>query len=337
MIAGAFAWLGTAISLVLFSAPGPALATPSDIARGRRRRRDRRRRQRPRRGAAPSAVSDSHRLRHAGVPGVRHRTSVSGARTTAGRITLRTPSRGARPILDWPAKALASIDRAALSPADRLNYDLFRRQVEERLEGRRFPWELMPVNQLGGIQQSVPQMLGEQMPASTEADYAAILSRLRGAPGAGRSDDRADEGRAPARRSHRRKSPCATFRLRPARSSSRIPRRARSSRPSGSMPASIPADRRDALKADAATVLTAQVVPAFRRFRDFLATEYVPHCRESLAATALPDGQAWYALCGRLLDDHAADAEADSRDRPRRGQDDPRRDGAGRALHWLRP
>jgi uncharacterized protein (DUF885 family) len=29
--------------------------------------------------------------------------------------------------------------------------------------------------------------------------------------------------------------------------------------------------------------------------RDFLAIEYVPHCRDTIAATALPDGQAWYA------------------------------------------
>jgi len=36
-------------------------------------------------------------------------------------------------------------------------------------------------------------------------------------------------------------------------------------------------------------------VPAFRRLHDFLATEYVPQCRDSIALTALPDGQAWYA------------------------------------------
>ena len=62
-----------------------------------------------------------------------------------------------------------------------------------------------------------------------------------------------------------------------------------------SMPAAIPADRREALKAKAARALTTQVVPAFRRLRDFLAGEYVPGCRDSLAMTALPDGRDWYA------------------------------------------
>jgi len=50
--------------------------------------------------------------------------------------------------LELPVKALATIDRTKLAPEDALNYDLFRRQVDAQLEGRRFPWELMPVTQL---------------------------------------------------------------------------------------------------------------------------------------------------------------------------------------------
>ncbi|MBI3544573.1 MAG: DUF885 family protein, partial [Deltaproteobacteria bacterium] len=58
--------------------------------------------------------------------------------------------------LEAPLKALKSIRRAALSSADKLNYDLFRRNAEEQLEGRRFPDELTPVHQLSGPQQLVP-------------------------------------------------------------------------------------------------------------------------------------------------------------------------------------
>ena len=42
--------------------------------------------------------------------------------------------------LDLPAKALASIDRAKLTPADRLNFDLFQRAIQDRRADRRFPW-----------------------------------------------------------------------------------------------------------------------------------------------------------------------------------------------------
>lgn len=195
---------------------------------------------------------------------------------------------------ELPAKALASIDRTALSPADRLSYDLFRRRVEERLEGRRFPWELMPINQLGGIQQSVAQMLGEQMPTASEADYEAIVSRLRATPAL------VDQTIALMKEGLRRgiTPPKITVRDIPAQTAALLvddPAKSPFLAAFRSMPAVIAADRRDALRADAAKVLSAQVVPAYRRLRDFLATDYVPHCRESLAATALPDGQAWYA------------------------------------------
>ena len=50
-----------------------------------------------------------------------------------------------------PLKVLATIDRAQLSAADQLNYDLFKRQAEEAVEGDRFPTELYQVTQLSGM------------------------------------------------------------------------------------------------------------------------------------------------------------------------------------------
>lgn len=222
-------------------------------------------------------------------------TSV-GVRGHNGRWTDRSMAAIARQKadLELPAKALMSIDRAKLSPADRLNYDLFRRRIEEQLEGRRFPWELMPVNQLGGIQQSVPQMLSEQMPTTTEADYESILSRLRGAPVL------VEQTIALMKEGLRRgvTPPKITLRDVPAQAAAILTEDPAKSPFLGgfrAMPDAIPADRRDVLKAEAAKVLAAQVLPAFRRLRDFLATEYVLRCRDSLAATALPDGRDWYA------------------------------------------
>src|SRR5579871_6545520 len=47
---------------------------------------------------------------------------------------------------------LGSVDRNALPPADQLNYDLFRKQYEDRVEGYKFHWFLLPLNQREGIQ-----------------------------------------------------------------------------------------------------------------------------------------------------------------------------------------
>src|SRR5688500_20234714 len=49
--------------------------------------------------------------------------------------------------MENPGRVLATIDRAALSPADQVHHDLFRRGAMEALEGRRFRGQLMPASQ----------------------------------------------------------------------------------------------------------------------------------------------------------------------------------------------
>src|SRR6185436_19834202 len=81
--------------------------------------------------------------------------------------------------LELPLHGLDSIDRAALSPADQLNYDLFRRNAKEGLEGRRFKAEYLPISQMQGPQQDVARML--MLAASGAArveDFEDMLARL---------------------------------------------------------------------------------------------------------------------------------------------------------------
>src|SRR5882762_4641625 len=47
---------------------------------------------------------------------------------------------------------LAAIRRDTLSPADRLNYDMFRLQYETEIEGHRFGRQYIPLDQRGGVQ-----------------------------------------------------------------------------------------------------------------------------------------------------------------------------------------
>src|SRR5574341_1384519 len=54
--------------------------------------------------------------------------------------------------MEIPSRVLDGIDRGALSAADRLHRDLFRRNLDEAMEGRRFKGEYMPLNQMQGIQ-----------------------------------------------------------------------------------------------------------------------------------------------------------------------------------------
>ena len=60
------------------------------------------------------------------------------------------------------------------------------------------------------------------------------------------------------------------------------------------MPSSISATDQTALRAEAETVLREVVAPAYERLLTFMRTEYLPKARTTLAAAAMPDGEAYY-------------------------------------------
>jgi uncharacterized protein (DUF885 family) len=61
------------------------------------------------------------------------------------------------------------------------------------------------------------------------------------------------------------------------------------------IPESLPAPDRGRLTQEAVQVYQEQVVPSLRKLHRYLSETYIPGSRESIAMSALPDGQAWYA------------------------------------------
>lgn len=199
--------------------------------------------------------------------------------------------------LDRPIRVLASIDRAALGPDEQLYYDLFKRQLTEAKEGLRFPDELLPLNQMGGVQQGIAQTLSI-MPAAKPADFADMIARLEGS---GKLVDQTLEllrgglarGITPPR---------ITLRDVPQQVLNNLPADPQDGavfRPFRELPAAIPAAEQAALRGRALAAITNVFYPKFRELHRFLVEEYVPKSRESIAATALPDGEAWYAFRAR--------------------------------------
>jgi uncharacterized protein (DUF885 family) len=66
-------------------------------------------------------------------------------------------------------------------------------------------------------------------------------------------------------------------------------------RPFTRFPAAVSEADRDALSARAKTVITEQVIPAYRAFLEFIRTEYRPKARPSIGAAELPNGRSYYA------------------------------------------
>ncbi|WP_374468969.1 DUF885 family protein [Phenylobacterium sp.] len=55
------------------------------------------------------------------------------------------------------------------------------------------------------------------------------------------------------------------------------------------------------MSARARTLISAQVVPAYREFRDFYVKEYQPRCRKDFGDAGMPGGAEWYAFKVRLM------------------------------------
>ena len=75
---------------------------------------------------------------------------------------------------------LTKIDRAALSPSDQLNYDLFKKDYENDIEDFQYRWYLLPLNQLGGVH--TVNQLAETLRFDTLKDYEDWLARLKALP-----------------------------------------------------------------------------------------------------------------------------------------------------------
>ena len=199
--------------------------------------------------------------------------------------------------LEIPARVLETIDRAQLAPADQDHFDLFARSTEEGLEGRRYPSELMPLNQMQGVQQNVAQMLA-MMPAASVGDFENMLARLEAVPAL------IEQTIALMREGSARgiTPPRVTLRDVPQQILNQVtedPQAAAVLRPFQRLPEGIPEADRSRLRQRASSAYREAVVPAYRRLHAFFTDEYLPRTRETIAMSALPDGEDWYGFSVR--------------------------------------
>ncbi|MGH9464103.1 MAG: DUF885 domain-containing protein, partial [Thermoanaerobaculia bacterium] len=190
-------------------------------------------------------------------------------------------------------EVLQTIPREELSGADRLNYDLLAEDLPEQVEGQRFPEELLPITQLSGVQQQ-PAQLFAMMPTGSVTEVENILSRLAGIPSLVANDiDALRRGLAAGVT-----PPQVTLRDLPGQVEALTPDDPMASAllmPFAKLPEATPEAERERLRAAAVATYTESVAPAYRELHEFLVEEYLPGARQTIAASALPDGEAWYA------------------------------------------
>ena len=62
-------------------------------------------------------------------------------------------------------------------------------------------------------------------------------------------------------------------------------------------PEAVPESEHERLRAAARKAIAESVVPGYRQFLKFMKDEYVPNCRGTIAASALPNGRDYYRFC----------------------------------------
>ena len=198
---------------------------------------------------------------------------------------------------------LQAIDRDALSPAQRISYDVFERLKRDLVEEAGFGGHLMQLTDRTGFLFELAQM-PETVPLHTLRDYQNYIARLKAIP------ELVNQHTALIQRG------IETGWVQPrivvqgildgalAQAVDR-PEDSPLYAPFASFPEDLNAEA-DTLRASGREVLADQVLPAYRGFCDFLRDTYLPASRESIAASQLPDGNAYYAYLVRhytTLDD----------------------------------
>ena len=203
----------------------------------------------------------------------------------------------ARHVHDQKAlQALQAINRAALSPANQLNYDLYLRNLQTDIEGYRFRFFLCPLSQQGGVQDA--DNTATNLRFTTRKDYDDWTARLEKLPAyIEQTTSRMREGIK-----ERVLLPKIVMGRIPAQIAKQVVDKPEDSpfyRPFKTLPANLSPAEEQALRDHALQVIGSAVIPAYRQFGEFFDKEYLPACYDGVGIWQMPDGAAAYAYYAR--------------------------------------
>jgi uncharacterized protein (DUF885 family) len=232
------------------------------------------------------AIADAeYAWRHADAPGqVRDRSRLGDVSEAAQQARLA----GWQQVLGQ----LDRLDQGQLSAEGKVNYAVYRAQILDLIDAVNQRTYQMPFNADSSFWSSLGFMAQRRLADVQQAqDYIAVLedvprhfdqqiTNMRAGLARGFSVPRAvlDGREVSIAMVAELKDPAASPLYAPL----------------SKLPASIPAAEQARLQARARAAIGEQVVPAFGKLLTFFNNEYVPQARTTLAAEAMPDGEAFY-------------------------------------------
>jgi len=190
-------------------------------------------------------------------------------------------------------RRFGEIDVSGLSAADRINARMFERQLRSSVRGFEFGGYQMPLNADSGFHMGFARMY-RPMPFRTADHYDDYIARMRAIPAY--FEQQQGHMRAGIERGFT--LPRVTLEGYEDTISAHIvddPRDSAFWAPFEEVPASVGEMDRERILTDAEAAITEAVVPAYQGFHDFFVGEYLPGARETVGASDLPDGEAYYA------------------------------------------
>jgi uncharacterized protein (DUF885 family) len=198
--------------------------------------------------------------------------------------------------------AMRKVRRDSLPANEQLNYDLYLKVLNGSGESLQYgggPMHVtgnrwIPITQMDGVHQE-PAALLAMMPRQTVSDYEDILARLESLPevveqAVALMKEGVHRGYTP---------PKITMRDVPKQVEGLIPADPMQSAllaPFKEFPSSMSDPDRGRLLERAKQIYTSSEVPAYQKLHEYLVSTYIPVCRESIAASTLPNGAASYAF-----------------------------------------
>jgi uncharacterized protein (DUF885 family) len=227
------------------------------------------------------------------------RTQLSGPNEdspagAAKRLPDVGPKVQAEKLKRWEAteRALAAIDPATLSPANRANFAVYKGQIDALLAEQRYREYEKPLNADTSFWGNIAGWARE--PLENETAYRNYIAMLREVPRY--YDQQIANMRAGLKRGFT--PPAITLKGRDIGVAQVAEAKSLDDQafyaPFRKMPSAIPAATQAALRKEGEAAIREAVVPAHAGLLKFLRTEYIPGARKELDAYHLPDGKAYY-------------------------------------------
>ena len=186
-----------------------------------------------------------------------------------------------------------AVDTGGLPEQEALDKRLMVYNLQQELDGARFKlWE-MPVNQQGGIHLDAPQ-LPSALTFSSVKDYDDLITRYRKLPVLfDQTTELMRNGMADGAMPPRFVLAKVVQQI--AGLASQKPEDSPFAGPLKSFPAAVPAAEQGRIRTAMLGAIADSILPAYRRFGDFVEHEYLPKGRTEPGMWSLPDGAERYA------------------------------------------